>query len=162
MPEIIREVSNLKVIFVGEGELGHRLNDIAYKLNIQDKIIFTGFRADIPEVTSTFDIACLPSLWEGMGRSVLEAMASGKPVVASRVGGIVDLVQDGLTGILVDPGDHQALAKAIIRLLKDKGLRQKMGEEARKRVDERFSTEKMVVEIEKIYNELLKKKGMLN
>ena len=97
-----------------------------------------------------------------MGRSVLEAMVSGKPVVASRVGGIVDLVQDGVTGILVEPGDYQALAKAIIRLLKDKGLRQKMGEEARKRVDERFSTEKMVAEIEKIYNELLKKKGMLN
>jgi glycosyltransferase involved in cell wall biosynthesis len=162
IPEIIREVSNLKVIFVGEGELEHRLKNIAYKLNIQDKIIFTGFRADIPEITSVFDIACLPTLWEGMGRSVLEAMVSGKPVVASRVGGIVDLVQDGVTGILVEPGDYQALAKAIIRLLKDKGLRQKMGEEARKRVDERFSTEKMVAEIEKIYNELLKKKGMLN
>lgn len=160
VPEILKSIPNLKVMFVGEGELEKELKNIAENLNITDKIIFAGFRTDMPEVNSIMDIACLPSLWEGMGRSILEAMACGKPVVASKVGGIVDLVKDGINGILVPPGDSKELASAIIKLLKDKELRLMMGEQARKTIDERFSAKKMVSDIESVYAGLLKRKGM--
>jgi len=161
-PQIIQEVPNVKFIFVGDGYLRQDLEKLALAKGMNDYIIFAGFRNDIPEITGIFDIAILASFFEGLGRVLLEAMVLRKPVVATNVGGIPEVVQDGLNGFLVPPGDSQALAKAIIRLLKDKELRQKMGEEARKKIDERFSAEKMVDEIEKVYNELLKKKGIVN
>lgn len=159
LPGLLREIPSLKVVFVGEGELESGLKKLAGELKVEDNVIFTGFRSDIAELTSIFDIACLPSLWEGMGRSVLEAMACGKPVVASRVGGIVDLVEDGVTGFLVPPADAKALAGAIIKLLKDKQLREKMGQEARRIIDEKFSARTMARRIQDVYEELLKRKG---
>jgi glycosyltransferase involved in cell wall biosynthesis len=160
-PQIIQEVPNVKFIFVGDGYLRQDLEKLGLAKGMNDYIIFAGFRKDIPEITAIFDIAVLASFFEGLGRVLLEAMALGKPVVATNVGGIPEVVQDGLNGFLVPPGDSQALARAIIRLLKDEQLRRKMGDEARKMIDERFSAEKMVEEIQKVYEELLKKKGLL-
>ena len=161
VPNVLREIPKLKVLLVGEGSQEQRLKSLARRLGIEDKIIFTGFRWDIPELTAVADIACLPSFWEGMGRSVLEAMVCAKPVVASRVGGIVDLVEDSVTGFLVSPGDTQALAQAIIRLLKDKELRVRMGEAGKRKIDDSFSAQKMVKEITNLYEELLKDKGLI-
>lgn len=160
VPRILKEVPNLKVIFVGEGQTEAELRNLSRKLNIEDKIIFTGFRTDIAEITFIFDVACLPSLWEGMGRSVLEALACGKPVVASRVGGIADLIHNGITGFLVPAQDTIALASAIIKLLKDEGLRIRMGQEAKRSIDAKFSAQKMAEDIEAVYSGLLRKKGL--
>jgi len=159
MPRIIQQFPKVKFLFVGEGYLRQNLEKLATARGLRDYIIFTGFRKDIPEITATFDIAVLPSFFEGLGRSLLEAMALGKPVVATNVGGIPEVVEDSLNGSLVSPGDSVALAEAIIRLLKDKELRHRMGVEGRRRIDERFSAEKMVNRIEDIYRSILKEKG---
>ena len=105
-------------------------------------------------------MAVLPSHFEGMGRVLLEAMAMEKPVVASRVGGIPDLVQHGTNGFLVAPGDVEELADALMKTLNDKGLAEKMGKAGRKMISERFSADHMVRSIEKLYCKLLTMKGI--
>ena len=156
-PQVIKEIPNVKFLFVGEGYLRETLETYVQELGLSDKVIFTGFRSDIPEITATFDIALLVSLFEGMGRVLLEAMVLGKPVVATKVGGIVDVVKDGKTGILIPPRDADALAKAIITLLKDEELAQRMGETGKRRIDERFSAETMVKKITEVYEKLIEK-----
>jgi glycosyltransferase involved in cell wall biosynthesis len=124
-------------------------------LGLSDYVIFTGFRTDIPQITAIFDIAVLASFYEGLGRVLLEAMVLGKPVIATRVGGIVDVVDDGKTGILVPPNDSEALAQALIKLLLDGELRRRMGEAGRAKIDAKFSARTMVSQIEKVYEELI-------
>ncbi len=154
-PQVIKEIPDVKFLFVGEGYLREKLETQVRELGLSNNIIFTGFRADIPEITATFDLALLVSLFEGMGRVLLEAMVMRKPVVATKVGGIVDVVRDGETGILVPPGDADALAKAIVTLLKDEELARRMGEAGRKRIDERFTARTMVERITEVYEELI-------
>ena len=158
---IIKKNPNVKFMIVGDGYLQDYLVDYVKNLGISDYVIFTGFREDIPQITSIFDIACLPSLFEGMGRVLLEAQVLGKPVVATRVGGIVEIVKDNETGILVDPADYQSLAEAIIRLLSDEALLKKLGEAAKQYISEKFSAARMVDNIDKVYSELGEKKGIL-
>ncbi len=123
-------------------------------------MIFTGFLEDVPQIIATFDVAVLPSYFEGMGRVLLEAMAMEKPVVGTLVGGIPDLIEDGANGYLVSPGNERELASAVLKILNDKGLAVKMGEAGRKKVTDRFSADTMVRSIEKVYGELLEKKGV--
>jgi len=123
-------------------------------LGLSDYVIFTGFRTDIPELTAIFDIAILASFFEGLGRVLLEAMVLGKPVIATKVGGIVDVVDDGKTGILVQPGDVTTLAEAMIKMLLDDGLRTRMGSAGRSKIDAKFSAQTMVSQIERVYEEL--------
>lgn len=156
--EVVKKVHNVKFLFVGEGYLKDELENLADELGLKDKVIFTGFRTDIPEITACFDIALLVSLFEGLGRVLLEAMAMGKAVIASRVGGIIDVVDDGKTGILIPPGDKEALAQAMVRLLSDSDLAARMGKAGKEKIDARFSAKTMVKEIEKVYNELISKK----
>lgn len=157
-PRIIKEIPEVKFLFVGEGYLRSRLEARIQELGLSERIIFTGFREDIPEVTAIFDIAVLDSFFEGLGRVLLEAMVLGKPVIATKVGGIVDVVKDGETGILIPPRDANALAKAIITLLKDKKLAQRMGEAGKRRIDERFIAQTMVKKITALYDELINEK----
>jgi len=152
--DVIDQVPDVKFVFVGEGYLRKKLESLARKLDLSDHVIFTGFRTDIPEITATFDIALLASFFEGLGRVLLEAMALGKPVIASRVGGIVDVVDDGKTGILVSPGNSASLAEAMIRLLRNDGLRIRMGNAGRARIDAKFSAKTMINQIQMVYNEL--------
>lgn len=157
-PQVIKEIPNVKFLFVGEGYLRNKLETRVRELGLSNRVIFTGFRTDIPEITAIFNIALLVSLFEGMGRVLLEAMVLGKPVVATKVGGIIDVVKDGETGILIPPEDVDALAKAIITLLKDRKLARKMGEAGRRRIDERFTAQTMVEKISQVYEELIEKK----
>lgn len=157
---VIAKVPNVKFMFVGEGYLRKELEALTQQLGLGDYIIFTGFRTDIPQLTSIFDIAILASLFEGLGRVLLEAMALGKPVIATKVGGIVDVVDDGNTGILVPPNDPTALGEAIIRLLLDDDLRHKMGKAGEETIDAKFSAKTMVAQIQKIYEELLVKRRL--
>lgn len=156
---VITKVPNVKFMFVGEGYLREELEALTQQLGLNDYIIFTGFRTDIPEITAIFDIAVLASFFEGLGRVLLEAMALSKPVIATKVGGIVDVVTDGKTGSLVPPNNSVALAQAIIRLLKDESLRRRMGEAGRAKIDAKFSAQTMVDKIQTVYEEQIVKKA---
>jgi glycosyltransferase involved in cell wall biosynthesis len=153
--KVVKKVPDVKFMFVGEGYLRKELEQLVQKLGLSDYVIFTGFRTDIPQITAIFDIAVLASFYEGLGRVLLEAMVLGKPVIATRVGGIVDVVDDGKTGILVPPNDSEALAQALIKLLLDGELRRRMGEAGRAKIDAKFSARTMVSQIEKVYEELI-------
>jgi glycosyltransferase involved in cell wall biosynthesis len=149
---------NVKFIIVGDGNEAYRkkLEDLSKKLGIDEKVIFTGFREDIPQITSSLDIVVLPSLhFEGFSRVVLEGMAFCKPVIATRVGGNPEAVKDGKTGILVSPGDPQRLAKAILELVKNENKRFQLGIAGRRRAEKLFNIEKNIAQIEKLYEELL-------
>jgi len=154
MEQVWSKNSDVKLMFVGKGELEAELRAMAKKTGYEDRVLFPGWRNDIHEIMQTFDIFVLPSLNEGMGRVIVEAMAAGKPVVASRTGGIPDLVINGETGFLVEPGDSDGLAGAINHLLDNPALRQKMGKEGRRRC-RLFSEELMIEKLDRLYQKLL-------
>lgn len=152
---VLKALPKARFILVGDGPLKQTIENMATNMNIFDRCIFTGIRGDVSELTATFDISVLASHYEGMGRVLLEAQARGVPVVATRVGGIPDIVKDGETGLLVEVGDIHGLSKAIATLLNDKPLREKMGNAATRWLDERFSATTMVNKIARLYEELL-------
>jgi glycosyltransferase involved in cell wall biosynthesis len=158
--EIKKEIKGAKLVIVGEGPLSGMLHDLADSLSLTDSVIFAGFQMDIAGIISSFDVAVLPSYFEGMGRVLLEAMAMEKPVVASRVGGIPDLVKDGVNGYLIQPGDIKGFADALKKLLNDKGLANIMGKDGRKGITDKFSADAMVRSINELYIECLKRKGI--
>lgn len=129
---VIEDFPKISFLIAGEGSLRNELEMQCKNANILDKIVFTGWREDIPEILSTLDILVLPSLNEAVGRILIEAGASGIPVVASSVGGVPEIVNNNQTGILVRPKDPYIMAQAIISLLKDKEKRKKMGQAAQK------------------------------
>lgn len=135
MPYVLKRVPNAKALLVGGGSLMQELKSIASSLNITDKIIVEGIRNDIPEILSALDIFVLPSLSEGIGLALLEAMASGKPVVGSNVGGIPEVLEDGVYGYLAAPGNTSQLAQAIIKLAFDTELTSTMGNAGRRKVE---------------------------
>ncbi len=137
----------------------NRLEDLAHYLGIRDKIIFTGFRQDAFQLMTTFDVFALPSLWEGFAVVILEAMSLGKPVVATHVGGIPEVVEDGVNGFLVAPRDSKQMASRILDLVNNEVLRHRMGEEGKKKIRERFGVEYMVKEVEQVYLSVLKGKA---
>lgn len=155
-----QRVNNVKLVIVGEGDLYGELVRVVDKNGLSDSVLFTGFQMDVSEILSTFDVAVLPSFFEGMGRVLLEAMAMEKPVVASNVGGIPDLVKHQFNGLLVKPGNVAELTNALERILSDKVLSSKMGKEGRKRIQEQFSSDIMIQSIDKVYQELLTRKGV--
>ncbi|MEJ2725219.1 MAG: glycosyltransferase family 4 protein [Deltaproteobacteria bacterium] len=158
--EIKREMERARLVIVGEGYLHGELIALVNRLGLKDSVLFTGFQMDVFEIIATFDVAVLPSFFEGMGRVLLEAMAMEKPVVASRVGGIPDLVEDGVNGFLVNPGRVRELKGGLLKVLRDKKLARKLGKQGRKKTSERFSAEIMVQSIDRIYRELLSAKGI--
>jgi len=154
---IIREFDNTVFVFVGDGYLKSRLERQAEYLGVRKNIIFTGWRKDVIEALNLFDILVLPSLNEGMGKVLIEGMALGKPIVASSVGGIIDLVEDGDNGILVPPRDSNALEEAILKLIRNKNLAQKLGKNGKARVYPEYDTFVMVRQIEDLYEDMLSK-----
>ena len=140
----------------GKGEEEVKLKEQVERTGLRDKVRFLGWRSDVSEIMGCFDIFVLPSLNEGMGRVLVEAMAAGLPIVASRVGGIPDLVKDGQNGLLVPPEDASALEKAICGLLADKKKRKRMGKPGKK-ICRQYSAEAMVEQIDDLYAELLEK-----
>jgi len=154
----------LKFLIVGDGEERKNLQSVIYNLKLEDKVIFTGWRDDVEEIISLIDIYVQPSINEGLGMTLLQAQALGKPIVATNVQGIPSVVKDGVTGILVPPKNSQALAEAILELAESEERRRKMGKEGKKWVTEtvdgypRFSSERENCLVEKLYVELLKGK----
>ena len=144
---------------VGDGELRSLIERRVRFLGLSDSVLFFGRRTDIPDILSDSDIFVLSSYWEGMPGAVMEAMASGLPVVATRVGGIPELVRDGETGFLVSPGDPDAFLEPVLRLIMDPGLRYSMGEAGRVRIVKHFSIDEKVRELEEVYESLVWGKG---
>jgi glycosyltransferase involved in cell wall biosynthesis len=141
------------LVYVGKGELDGALKAEARKMNANGRVKFLGWRSDVKEIMPIFDIFVLPSLNEGMGRVLVEAMAAGKPIVASRVGGIPDLVRNNETGLLVPPADVQALANSLKQLLSDTDLAKQIGSRGRS-FCERMSLAAMVEKIDLMYQDL--------
>ncbi len=139
---------------VGDGELRPELEALAAKLGVAERVLFTGARDDVPDLLASFDVFAFPSLFEGLCLAVIEAQAAGIPVVATPVGGIRETVVDGETGLLVPPRDAGALAAAIRRLLDDPDAAARMAAEAKSRVRDQFSVERMVERTLALYAEL--------
>ncbi|OGW25945.1 MAG: hypothetical protein A2X59_12325 [Nitrospirae bacterium GWC2_42_7] len=151
---VVSENRETKLLLLGKGPLKDRLKDKADSLNISDKVCFKGNVTNVHEFLNSADIFVFPSFREGMPNSLLEAMACGLPVIASRIGGIVDIVEDNKSAILFDPGDVSGLASAIIKLLNNDEIRQALGAEARKRIEGGFSIDRVADEYIKLYEKL--------
>jgi len=160
MARVAEKYPKSLLILVGKGddkgEEEIKLKEQVERAGLTDKVIFLGWRPDVAEIMGCLDIFVLPSLNEGMGRVLVEAMAAGLPIVASRVGGIPDLVKDGKNGLLVPPADASDLEKAISVLLEDKAQRKRMGG-AGKKMCRLYSAEAMVEQIDNLYTKLLQK-----
>jgi glycosyltransferase involved in cell wall biosynthesis len=160
MAKVAEKNSKSLLVLVGKGddkgEEEIKLKEQVEKAGLTDKVLFLGWRSDVDEIMGCFDIFVLPSLNEGMGRVLVEAMAAGLPIVASRVGGIPDLVKDGKNGLLVPPADSSALAKATSDLVENMEKRERMGQ-AGKKMCRPYSADAMVEQIDDLYKELLKK-----
>jgi len=139
------------LLLVGEGPSRAMLEIRAAKLGIKDRVIFTGRLANVQCVLNIADVAILPSRNEGLPFALLEAMASGLPVVASRVGGIPELVQDNISGLLIEPADGQQLTFSLCRLYTDDNLRDRLGRAALHTVASRFSFSTMVAATRRAY-----------
>lgn len=151
-PRVLAEFPHATFVFLGEGPLLGQLQQLASGLGISSHVMFMGTRQDVPECLAAFDVFAFPSLNEGMGRALIEAMAVGLPAVATRVGGIPDVVADGETGLLVPARDEAALADALLKLLRDPARRQAYGQAARRSMDERFDVSAMVRAIDRLYD----------
>jgi len=158
--EVRRAEEKARLMIVGEGYLLKDLRGLVDKYGLDGTVLFTGFQQDVAPLIATFDVAVLPSFFEGMGRVLLEAMAMGKPVVASRVGGIPDLVEHGVNGYLVRPGSVDELKDALLRILNNPPLARKMGQAGRQKIKSEFDALAMVDAIERVYRQLLSRKGV--
>jgi glycosyltransferase involved in cell wall biosynthesis len=157
MVEVWQSHPEIQLVYVGKGDLEKELKEEAYRAGVSDKVKFLGWRDDIPEIMQILDIFVLASLNEGMGRVLVEAMASGKPIVASDVGGIPDLVKDGHNGFLVGPGDVNGLSLAIKKLIEDEQLRLEMGAKGRA-MARNYGVEEMIKKIDDLYTSLSQEK----
>ena len=140
---------------VPDSDYRSELEDHIRRLGLQGRVTFTGFRLDVPELLSAVTVSVLPSLSEGLSNVVLESMAASVPVVATRVGGIPEAIEEGVSGLLVPPRDSVALANAMLRILQDRELAGRLGDAGRRRVAERFGLKNMVQETEQLYSTLL-------
>jgi glycosyltransferase involved in cell wall biosynthesis len=146
----------LKVAIVGDGSLNEELKGIAERLNISESVEFLGVRKDINDLMRKSKIFVLPSRWEGLPMVILEVMALGMPAVATKVGGIPEVIEDGKDGILVEPENPEELSNAIIRLLDNKELRSLISSNAYEKIKEEYSIEKYTKTLLSLYKELVK------
>jgi len=155
IPAVLKRHRDVVFLIVGDGPERKNLENIARELRISSHVIFAGFRRDIPNVISTMDISVLSSLREGLPNALLESMALGKPVVATDVGGVYEIVLHNKTGFLVPPRNPQMLADAIIEFLDNKAKAKKMGKTGRELITKNFSLKQMVAQYEKVYENVI-------
>lgn len=149
-----RDVPDVRFVLVGTGPLEEEIRRQTRERRLEDHVVFAGFRDDPLRVAASFDVFALPSTYEGLSIALLEAMALGKPPVVTRVGGLPEVVDHGVSGLLVPSGDPDALAVEIVRLLRDAKLRADLGEAARRRATD-FDIRRAVRRTEEVYGELL-------
>ncbi len=151
----LNHLSTMELWLVGEGPLRSEIQNQVYARGLEKNVRFWGLRSDIPELLAEADVVVLASDWEGVPLVVLEAMASGKPVVATAVGGVPELVEHGKTGFLIPPRDPQALAESLLHLAQNAELRREMGEAGRGRAVEHFDIRRTAEAYAELYEELL-------
>jgi len=156
--QVVQAAPETQFVWCGNGELREGIESLTTKLGLHEHIIFTGFREDVLKIVAQFDICVISSLFEGLPYTILEAMALRKPVVATDVTGSRDVIIDGRTGLLVPPQDPDALAQAILCLIRDREMAREMGNAGRKLVEERFGLDQMVIKTEQLYENLLKER----
>ncbi|MBO0862520.1 MAG: glycosyltransferase [Chloracidobacterium sp.] len=152
--QVVMELANAHFVLVGEGELRHEIEQQAARLGIADHVHLLGYRADAARLNAAFDLAVLASLHEGLPNSVMEAMAASAPVVATAVGGVVELIRDGVTGYLAPPADALALAQRITRALTNEVESAAFSARGRQFVTSEFGMEAMVRKVESLYDVL--------
>lgn len=150
---------DIKFLLVGDGILRQRIKRLIAKFNLQNQVILTGWRRDIPRILSAIDVFVLTSLWEGLPVSILEAMAASLPVVATQTSGIKEVVREGKSGFLVAPRHTEKMAEKLSYLLRDERLRRQIGQNASASLDSDFSLENMGKHTENLYWDLVLKKG---
>ena len=148
---VVQRVPDARFVILGEGELREPLERLVRDRGLDRHVILPGFRADAIGCIKGFDLFVMSSVTEGLGTSILDAMACSRPVVATRTGGIPEIVEEGSTGVLVPPRDPQAMADAIVTLIESPGMRQRMGQAGLDRVSRRFTVERMVEETAAVY-----------
>ena len=159
---IIQDGREAQLRVAGQGPLLENLQRQSINLGIYDRVVFLGLRRDIPSLLDAADGFVLSSAWEGLPNAVMEAMAAAKPVVATCVGGVPELVQEGVNGYIVPPGDSEALTTAMEKMMAlPKEKRLEMGEAGRAYIEANYSLEHVVDQWEALYMELLQRKGML-
>jgi glycosyltransferase involved in cell wall biosynthesis len=151
---VVREVPDARFLVLGDGELREQLERQVREYHLEKHVLLPGFRTDVVGCIKGFDVFVMSSVTEGLGTSLLDAMACEKPIVATRTGGIPEVVEDGVTGLLVAPRDHHAMADAIVRLLSDRALGRQMGLAGFRRVSHRFTVERMVAGTVAVYARL--------
>jgi glycosyltransferase involved in cell wall biosynthesis len=159
IPAILCALPKVHYVIVGSDDHNYaeRLKQLAQELKIDDRVHIVGFQDSVQPFLAAFDLYVHPALMEGFGIAVVEAMAAGKAVVATTTGGLPEVVAQGETGLLVPPGDAEALATAVVTLLKDRARREQMGRCGKARAQERFSLEASVAQVEELYDEILAK-----
>lgn len=157
--KILEVYSGVHFLIIGDGILRKAFQEQSKSLEIENSISFLGDRTDVPQLLSLVDLCVLPSLTEGFSNVLIEAMACGKPVVATNVGGNPEAVIEGETGFLVAPGDSQDLADKILFVLKDEGLKERLGSNGRKIARDKFDIKNIVVQYADVYESMLKGKN---
>ena len=153
---VVQRVPDARFVIAGEGELRASLERHIRERRLEKHVFLAGFRPDVLSVHKAFDLFVMSSVTEGLGSSLLDAMACGKAVVATTAGGIPEAVVHGETGLLVPPRDDKAMADAIVTLLTNHELRQQYGAAGLKRVHERFSVDRMVRDTVAVYEEVVR------
>ena len=148
---VVRELPDVRFVIMGEGELREHLDRLVREHHLEKHVRLPGFRTDVLGCLKSFDLFVMSSVSEGLGTSLLDAMACSKAVVATRVGGIPEVVHEGVTGLLVEPRDHRQLANAILQLLRNHEQREHYGTAGFERVRERFTVERMLAETVAVY-----------
>ena len=148
---VVQEIPDVRFIILGEGELREHLERQVREHHLEKHVLLPGFRTDVLGCIKGFDLFVMSSVTEGLGTSLLDAMAASRPIVATTAGGIPEIVEHGLNGLLVPPRDHTALAAAIVRMLKDPDLRHRMAAAGFARVRERFTVDRMIAGTAAVY-----------
>ena len=150
--KIIPQYPHVKLVLIGEDRMGGQMQELAKSLQIENHVVFAGKQENVRELLGLADICVLPSLSEGMSNAILEYMIAGKPVVATRVGGTPELVENGRNGLLVEKENIEQLANALLSLIHDQEKRKQLGEKGREIAKEKFSMQTMVFNYERIFN----------
>jgi L-malate glycosyltransferase len=143
---------NAKFVLVGDGEERFKIEEAAEDLGVRDTVLFLGQRADIPELLACCDVFVLPSRAEGLPNSLLEAMAAGLPVIATAVGGVPEVIENGVSGLLVPPGDSASLADAVLRVLHDANFADQLARAGRECARVRFAFDRAITELVSFYD----------
>jgi glycosyltransferase involved in cell wall biosynthesis len=155
LKQIEPQTGPVHAVFAGEGVLEENLREMAASLGMSERVHFLGFRRDVIEVVSALDVFTLPSLKEGLSIAVMEAMALRRPVIATAIAGMPEVVHDGETGLLIPPGDVEALVQALLRLLNDPQFAKRLANNGRQLLEQHFDQRDCLAAVERFYHQVV-------